>query len=140
MRKIMTALLALSLLASCGPTPNEQALADRGIVTKTKAQKRAERSANLARNNAIWDQRVAVTVSGLRYEVGVSDDRAYALVAPLGQATFSLGEVEAAARSVTKCAAKGDGLLYLLGANGGSRIPVSALDKLSGRTRVELTC
>jgi len=113
-------------VGACGPT--------------MPPQMQAQRAENLARNEAIWNGRSGYSVNGLRYEIGVSADRRYALVAPVDQATFSLSEVEAAAHAATGCRGSGDSMLRMLGAQGGSRIPVSALVNLGGKTRVELSC
>ena len=131
-RFLILGFISLFLVGACGPTD---------FAKETKQQldrQNSQRTANIARNNGIWAQRKAYIVSGKRYEVGISPDRRYALVAPVGQDSFALGEVEDAARAATGCSAKGDSFLYLLGANQGSRIPISALKNVSGRTRVEL--
>ncbi|NVO25495.1 hypothetical protein [Donghicola mangrovi] len=134
LRVLIIFFFSIFLVGACGPTNQS-----RGTSAQLHTQK-SQRAANLARNNAIWAQRRGYVVSGMNYEVGVSPDWSYALVAPIGQASFSLGEVETAASAVTGCAATGDSFLYLIGVSQGTRIPISALDKLSGRTRVELTC
>ena len=134
MRILGIGLASLLLVSACGPT-------DFARETKTQlSRQKSQRAANIAYNNAIWDQRQGYIVAGSRYDVAVSPDRSYALVAPIGQESFTLGEVETAASAVTGCSARGDSFLYMLGAGPGTRLPISALQNVQGRTRVALSC
>lgn len=134
MRILSVGIICISLIGGCGPTEFSKDL--KVQLAKQKSQK----PLNIARTNEIWTKRKGYAVSGLRYEVGISPDRTYALISPIGQDSFSLGELEGVAETVTGCSAKGDSFLYLLGANSESRIPISALKKGSNRLRVELSC
>ncbi len=133
MRVIGFGVVCLSLLGACA---TEMAKENRAETQRAKAT----RAENIAKNDAIWEQRKTYSVSGKTYEVGLAPDKSYALVGPINQETYSLREIEAAARAASGCSAQGDQFLILLGATSDTRLPISTLKNLKGRSRANLTC
>lgn len=117
----------LTVLAACGSSQTPE--------------QRAQAAENRAKNDAIWATRQVTQVNGLAYEVAISPDRSYALVAPSEGKVWVMSEMLTAVNRVSGCTGAPDFLMAsLVGGNLSQPIDRSTVRTNVDRMRSELSC
>ncbi|KGM86630.1 hypothetical protein rosmuc_02923 [Roseovarius mucosus DSM 17069] len=112
-----------------------------GCGQSTSPEQRAQIAKNKATNDAIWKTRKTTTVNGVPYEVAVSPDRSYALVAPAGSKIWIMSDMVTAVNNVSGCKGQPDFLLSMMaGGNLSQPIDMTKVKTNIDQMRSDLKC